>query len=484
MTLTAASAEKTYDGTALTNPEVTAAGLPDGFTISATAEGSITNAGNIANEVQDGYQILDSNLQDVTDYFSNIKTVSGVLTVLKRALKITSGSDTKEYDGTPLTKTDGVTKEGLVSGETVPVSVTGSRTDVGSSANTFDVTWGDGSDGTAQQGNYELTMEYGTLTVTNNSTAKITLTAASAEKTYDGTPLTKTDGVKAAGLPDGLTFTASSSGSLTDAGATTNEVTEYKILDGNGNDVTSYFAAITKVSGTLKVNPATLTITTESATKEYDGTALTNPEYSAEGFVTVNGVTESAAITVTGEQIEVGSSGNPFEISWEDESTTAKEQNYTVVPLLGTLEVTKNSSAEITLTAATDSKTYDGTPLVNPHVDIAENLPEGFTVTASAEGSLTDAGSSRNAVDESSIIIRDAEGNDKTANFTGIKTVDGMLTVSPKPITVVTGTDSKAYDGRPLTNSYAEIIGLVDGEAATAAAKGSQTEVGNFFQHL
>ena len=478
VTLTAASAEKIYDGTALTNPEVTAAGLPDGFTISATAEGSITNAGTTPNDVKTGYQILDSNLQDVTDQFSNIETASGVLTVLKKALKITSGSDTKEYDGTPLTKTDGVTTEGLVSDETVTVTVTGSRTDVGSSENTFDVTWGDG---TAQEGNYELTTEYGTLTVTNNRTAKITLTAASAEKTYDGTPLTKTDGVTAAGLPDGLTFTASSSGSRTDAGATTNEVTEYTILDGNNKDVTSYFEAITKVSGTLKVNPATLTITTESATKEYDGTALTNSAYSAEGFVTVSGVTESAAITVTGEQIEVGSSDNPFEIRWEDESTTAKEQNYTVVPVLGTLEVTKNSSAEITLTAASDSKTYDGTPLVNPHVDIAENLPEGFTVTASAKGSLTDAGSSRNAVDESSIIIRDAEGNDKTANFTGIKTVDGTLTVSPKPITVVTGTDSKAYDGRPLTNSYAEIIGFVDGEAATAAAKGSQTEVGTSF---
>ena len=58
------------------------------------------------------------------------------LTITKKAVKLTSASDSKTYDGTPLTN-DGVTAEGFVEGEGVTTHVNGSQTDAGSSKNTF-----------------------------------------------------------------------------------------------------------------------------------------------------------------------------------------------------------------------------------------------------------------------------------------------------------------------------------------------------------
>ena len=52
-------------------------------------------------------------------------------------------------------------KEGLAYGEDVTINYTGSRTEPGSSPNTFTVTWDN-----ANEGNYDLTTVFGTLTVT------------------------------------------------------------------------------------------------------------------------------------------------------------------------------------------------------------------------------------------------------------------------------------------------------------------------------
>ena len=80
VTLTSASASKTYDGTALIDSSVTAEGLPSGFTVSATVSGSQTDAGSSANTI-DSYTIYDAVGNDVTDQFPEVTLQSGTLTV-------------------------------------------------------------------------------------------------------------------------------------------------------------------------------------------------------------------------------------------------------------------------------------------------------------------------------------------------------------------------------------------------------------------
>ena len=152
--------------------------------------------------------------------------------------------------------------------------------------------------------------------------------------------------------------------------------------------MTLIFTDVVRVDGTQTVTPAALTVTTGSAAKKYDGTALTEAEVSVSGLVT----DETVTVTATGSQTNVGTSENTYTIEW----VTAKEGNYTLTENLGTLKVTANEAA-VMLTAASASKTYDGTALTDDTVT-AEGLPAGFTVSAVVSGSQTDAGSSANTI--------------------------------------------------------------------------------------
>ena len=92
------------------------------------------------------------------------------VTVTKRELTLTSGSDSKEYDGTALTKhTVIVGGDGFVSGEGANYSYTGSQTVAGTSANIFGYTLNAGT----KADNYTITTSEGALTVTKAANAWI-----------------------------------------------------------------------------------------------------------------------------------------------------------------------------------------------------------------------------------------------------------------------------------------------------------------------
>ena len=100
----------------------------------------------------------------------------------------------------------------------------------------------------------------------------------------------------------------------------------------------------------LVINPAPLTVTTESAEKVYDGEELTEPTATITGLV--NG--ETATVTATGTQTEVGTSQNIYaEIEWG----TADPKNYTVTDSLGTLTVTRK---DLTITVKNRTLPYNG----------------------------------------------------------------------------------------------------------------------------
>ena len=253
-------------------------------------------------------------------------------------------------------------------------------------------------------------------------------------------------------------------GSRTDVGAATNNYT----IDWGTANRSNY--EVSEDLGTLTVTPASVTVTTGSAEKEYDGTPLTNDEASISGLV--NG--ETAAVTATGSITKVGSTANTYSIRWG----SADSSNYNVSEQLGTLRVTGRAPrAEVTLTAASARKTYDGTALTDSSFT-SDGLPDGFSVTATVSGSRTDAGSSKNKI--TSYTIYDENGKKVTAQFTKVTTVDGTLTVDPAPATVTTGSAEKAYDGFPLNSSKASVSGIVPSEEGyvTVTATGTITDVG------
>ena len=472
VTLTAGSAEKVYDGTPLTCGDAAVSGMPEGYQAEFSVSGSRTDAGSSENTIQ-SYAFYDGNGQNVTALFTNVQTVAGTLTVTPAQLTVRTDSAEKEYDGSPLTES-GADLEGLVNGETAKVTAIGSLTDVGTAENDDLLDWG-----SADEKNYALTEDLGTLTVTANDT-EITFTATIASRDYDGTPLTAAaDSVTVTGLPEGLTWTVQVTGSQTGAGSSESEITDFRILNPSASgsaslkeapseDATAFFTGVKTVKGTLTVNPVEATVTTASAAKAYDGRPLTAAETEISGLV----AGETATVTATGTITAVGTAENTCEIDWG----STNPGNYAVTQQLGTLEVTLNET-EISFTAGSAEKTYDGTALAaDPAKVTVSGLPEGFGHAVEVAGEQTDAGSSESHV--SSWQILTAEGEDASAYFTSVTTAAGTLKVNPAPATVTTGSAAKVFDGQSLTASEAEISGLVAGETATVTATGTITVVG------
>ncbi|NLJ65204.1 MAG: hypothetical protein GX337_07425, partial [Christensenellaceae bacterium] len=398
-------------------------------------------------------------------------------------LTVTSGDKSWSYDGNSHTYKqytlvygdqtiigdEGQTSFTMNDDKTVTITPTGKGasgvktvSDNSDNNNTFTVST------TAEQG----THVFGTLSITAvTDKVTVTITENSGTELYDGSEKTVTGyTVTSISNPlytvDDFTFSGTASVSGTNAGTYDMELEPGDFTNNSANFTNVTFVI---VDGTLTINPKAVTISTGGGEKEYDGSALTNATVGIEGLV--DG--ESVTLTATGSQTEVGISDNTYDIEWDN----AKESNYTVTDNLGELKVT-TSAAEVILTAPSDSKIYDGTALTKTTGVTWTGLPADFTVEATASGSQTDAGSSANVVNDG-YVIKDAGGNNKTANFTDITKVPGTLKVTPKPVTISTGGGEKEYDGIALTNAIVGIEGLVDGESVTLAASGSQTEVGS-----
>ena len=252
--------------------------------------------------------------------------------ITPRHLTVTAASETRVYNGESWNNETYTTK-GLVEGEKPKIWVQAQSADY----HVTDVTPEKGVEnhvflqpqGNFKKENYNEDLQYGVLIVTPRP---VTLTSASDSKTYDGTPLTKPDvTVTGDGFVAGEVSEVKATGSVTAVaeGKVTNTITftrGEKFKDSN--------YAITKTEGTLSITPATLTITTKSASKTYDGSDLTEPNgYSIAGLV--NG--ETVNFSITGRQKEVGSSDNTYVIDWD--KSTAKQGNYKIVNNLGKLTV-------------------------------------------------------------------------------------------------------------------------------------------------
>lgn len=316
--------EKTVTGydTEISNPLYTT----DDFRFTGDATITGTDAGSYDME------LVPENFENISNNFSNVEFVieDGTLTISKREVTLTSATDSKMYNGIPLTNHNvTVSGDGFVDSEGASYTFTGSQLDVGSSKNTFDYELNDNT----KAKNYEITQEYGDLTVTAVST-QIVITANSAEKTYDGTPLTDdgftyTDFV----LAEGDVLEAVVEGSQTDAGSSVNVIKSYRVMRGD-EDVTANYIFDDSVDGTLTVTKRKVTLTSGTACKIYDGKYLTcnKVEVGGDGFVEGEGATYD----VTGKRKDIGWSYNDFTYKLNDNT---KADNYEITVERGFLYV-------------------------------------------------------------------------------------------------------------------------------------------------
>ena len=374
-------------------------------------------------------------------------------------LTVTTPSVNKVYDGTPLTAEG--TISGFVNKETATFTTTGSQTEVGSSSNTYSIEW----DGTAKSSNYKISETVGTLTVTENEN-EIVVTTKHSSYTYDG--LAHGTEVTVSNLPKGYSLDkATSSATATDVTTAIEATCDTLVIkNAEGKDVTNNLK-ITKVPGSITITPATLTVTTPSANKVYDGTPLT-ADGTISGFVN----NETATFTTTGSQTEVGNSKNTYSIKWNG---TAKSTNYQISEAVGTLTVTQQS-----IDPEDPENNYNGVTINKPSNSVYDGKEHKWSpAVADKEGNALFEGTDYE-VAYSTSDFRNVTGT-ITVTITGVGNYTGKVTrtyeITPKAYTVTTDSANKVYDGTALT-AGGKIEGIVDGENVEFKVTGSQTNKG------
>ena len=395
-----------------------------------------------------GYVIKDGNGYDVTGFFTGIKLETGKLIVEKAKLTVETPSAHKPYDGTPLTAEG--TMSGLVNDETATFVTTGSQTDVGTSVNSYRVTF----DGTAAEGNYQIVEKLiGNLTVSEaNIEDEESFDVSTPEDVvYNGAeqkqPITiTTRGADPKTLIKDKDYEVTYSDDCVNVGTVTVTIT------GKGN----YTGTVRR---TYKITPKAVTVTAEDKSKAY-GEA--DPELTAKVEGTVG--TDTVEYEISRAE---GEDAGTYAITPAGEKA---QGNYTVTYEPGTLTITPAKGNEITPEPGDDSETmdadgksitvvYDG----KPHTVSATASKEGSEIEYSTDGGKTwsKTAPSLTNVGEVEFSIRATNPNYETVVKDGFK-----LTVTPKEVTVTANDVTKTAGGADPAFT-ATVTGLIGSDTVT-----------------
>jgi hypothetical protein len=195
-------------------------------------------------------------------------------------------------------------------------------------------------------------------------------------------------------------------------------------------DVTANYV-ITAVAGKLTVNQKSVTVTAQDKEFTYNGEAQTWNQYDVDGLVGSDQISAVVEGSITfPSQNSVANTIKSYNF------TTGKPGNYSVTTANGQLTMT-NASVAITITAASQSWTYDGNAHTAPTVTLTSGaLFTGDELVAEATGSVTnvaDTQADNNPVASGYKVMHGDE--DVTASYV-ITAVAGTLTITEAPASI------------------------------------------------
>lgn len=262
-------------------------------------------------------------------------------------------------------------------------SIKDSTTDTAACGSTVNVT-APNIDGYTLIPDQEMSIEIGAgENVLNlNYYKNVTLTANSKTVTYDGQlhngspydcePLGLLPGHKVKSVD----YTCAPQ---TNVGKYDIELDNAKIITADGADVTDLYQ-ISYNYGKLTINKRSVTLTSESASKVYDGMPLTKHEVKVTGDGFADG--EGATYNVTGTITNVGTTDNTFTYTLNEGT---KATNYTITKTEGKLTITEASAPTPGTFDFNDVIPDDGkvTPAITKTVkgNVGKNFKEIFAVT-------------------------------------------------------------------------------------------------------
>ncbi len=376
-----------------------------------------------------------------------------------------TGTVAKVYDGTNIATLTGANylATGAVDGDTVtlnnPSAGTYDNRNVGTSkpVAVSGISIASATNGAATVYGYQLASTSATGTVGTITAAPLTLTATTNTKVYDGT-------VSAAATPTvtGLVAgdTVSGLAQIYDnknvGTGKTLSVSAYTVNDGNGGNNYSV-ATIDKTTGVI--TPASLIGSITAGNKVYDGnTSATITSRTVTGVIagdTVSYVGGMATFADRNAGVGKTVTGTGLALAGADAG------NYTVNSAATT--AADITAAPLTITAATNTKTYDGTVSAAAIPNVA-GLQAGDTVTGLGQVYDNRNAGTAKALTVTSYTVNDGNGGN---NYTVNTVVDNTGIINPALLTIKAATNTKTYDGTVSAAAIPNVAGLQAGDTAT-----------------
>jgi filamentous hemagglutinin family protein len=483
ITLTGLTGSKTYDGSAvLPTPTFTvnAAEVFGGDELTGA-----TGAAGFADKHVGSGKALTADLATLTltgadagNYTLGAGSYLGSGNITARAVTLTLGNVSRAYDGT----TNYTLTAGNLADFTAALGVAGDTATAGTAS--FDtkhvgagnktitlggVTISDGNDGN----NYTITLAGNAASTITQ--AALTVSAGNVIKTYDGTTDALGSGVITAGTVfagdsidyAGLTYAFDSK----NAGGGNRTVTvggSVDIDDGNGGG--NYFVSYVN-NTTSTINPAALTVTAPTVTKDYDGTTAATGTATVTGLVSGDSVNAAATLTFDSKMAGTGKTLTAGALTVKDGGGADMTGNYTIGYVADTASVIHRVA--LTLAPVSATRTYDGT------TDSAGTVSVTGLVSAHDTAAVAQEYLSANALGGNGSTLRikagytivDGGGADMRGNYTITDTATAAGTITPRVISL---TGSRTYDG---TADVAAAIftpgNLVTGESLTLSGTGT-----------
>ena len=491
ITATAGSGGYLVSGTGFVNGETMSVVDISGMSYKGNSGANFRHDQDSANLNAGTYSLASSGVSGVTANHGNynISYSGGNLTVNKAALTITAVTDTKTYDGTVNSGAQAIVS-GLKNSDTVTnlKEQFASKNALGTGGSTLKVVqsgYNVNKNGTATDGSGNYNVTYVDAAGTINK-ANVTV---SGSKVYDGT-------TNAAGSTFQVTSGLVGSERLGFSGSTTVASANVDYYQTAGNQTMSSWTGLNLANGSsgglasnyqivgssYQVTPKSLTISV-SGSKTYGDAALSgvtttagNGGYLVSGTGFVNG--ENISVINTSGMSYKGNTGSNFQSDQDSANlnagsyslsgsgmggATANHGNYNISYGGGNLTVNK---AALTITAATDTKTYDGTVSSGAQAivtglknsDTVTNLKEQFA----SKNALGTGGSTLKVVQSGYNVNKNGTATDGSGNY-NVTYVDTTGTINKANITV---SGSKAYDGttNAASSTFQVTGGLVGNE--------------------
>jgi hypothetical protein len=436
----------------VTNSPVTYDGSAKSATVSGSVSGTASSVltGGAATQTNAGTYAVTANFtpSDATNYNSLTGASAGNFIINKATPTLSVANSPVTYNGSA----QAATVSGSVSGSASNIKYNGSGT-LPTNAATYAIT----ADFSPTD-----TTNYNSLTgasagnfIINKATP--TLSVMNSPATYDGT-------AKSATVSGSVSGTASSV--LTGGAATQTNAGTYAVTASfTPTDITNYNGLTGASAGNFIISKATPTLSVSNSPVTYTGSAqaatvagsvtgnANNVKYNGSGTVPANAATYTITADFT-----------PTDTTNYNSLTTASAGNFTI------------NKAALTITAATNSKTYDRTTTATAipglsglqGTDMVTGLAEAYTdLTAGTNKTLT----------VTAYTVSDGNGGNNYTVMT-VNDTTGVITAKTLTVTGITA-NSKEYDGTAsatVDTGSASLVGVISPDVVnlyTGSAAGS-----------